>query len=115
MPLCPHCQRLSRPNILMFGDWNYLHTRSQAQRKRQNAWFDLMEYNRSRIVVVELGAGTAIPSVRHFSQSVSESGPNCVKQGSGRAGIDWIIGCKAWIPEFEMLREPIVEHSRSHL
>ncbi len=70
LPLCPHCGGLARPNILMFGDWNYLHTRSQEQRKRQNAWFDLMEHQRSRIVVVELGAGTAIPSVRHFSQGV---------------------------------------------
>ena len=71
LPLCPHCGGLARPNILMFGDWNYLYQRGDAQRKRKDAWFDLMEHSGARIVVVELGAGTSIPSVRNFSQSVS--------------------------------------------
>ncbi len=31
-PLCPKCQRVARPNILMFGDYAWLHQRSALRR-----------------------------------------------------------------------------------
>lgn len=65
-PRCPQCNGLARPNILMFGDWGWLAWRSDAQEKRQAAWLAQVR----RPVVIELGAGTAIPSVRHFTQRV---------------------------------------------
>ncbi|SFU77870.1 SIR2 family NAD-dependent protein deacylase [Pseudoduganella namucuonensis] len=65
-PACPHCGKLARPNILMFGDWDWLERRSEAQAARQQAWLAGVR----RPVVVELGAGTAIPSVRHFSHGI---------------------------------------------
>jgi NAD-dependent SIR2 family protein deacetylase len=66
-PLCPHCGGLARPNILMFGDWNWLEQRSQSQRQRETRWLETIADSEARVVVVEIGAGTAIPSVRHFS------------------------------------------------
>jgi NAD-dependent SIR2 family protein deacetylase len=65
-PTCPHCGGLARPNILMFGDGDWLERRSDAQAARQQAWLAKAR----RPVVVELGAGTAIPSVRHFSNHI---------------------------------------------
>jgi NAD-dependent SIR2 family protein deacetylase len=65
-PTCPHCGGLARPNILMFGDGDWLERRSDAQAARQQAWLAKTR----RPVVVELGAGTAIPSVRHFSNHI---------------------------------------------
>ena len=65
-PTCPHCGGLARPNILMFGDGEWLEDRAAAQEARMQAWLARVR----RPVVVELGAGTAIPSVRHFSHSV---------------------------------------------
>ncbi|MFO1264935.1 MAG: Sir2 family NAD-dependent protein deacetylase [Rhodoferax sp.] len=65
-PLCPHCGGLARPNVLMFGDWGWIDRRSAAQGSRQNAWLSAV----TRPIVIELGAGTTIPSVRHFSQRV---------------------------------------------
>ncbi|KQV85146.1 NAD-dependent deacetylase [Massilia sp. Root351] len=65
-PACPHCGALARPNILMFGDGEWLEDRTAAQEARMHAWLARVR----RPVVVELGAGTAIPSVRHFSHSV---------------------------------------------
>lgn len=65
-PRCPHCGGLARPNILMFGDWEWLEKRSEAQQGRLLRWLASVR----RPVVVELGAGTAIPSVRHFGQRV---------------------------------------------
>lgn len=65
-PRCPACGGLARPNVLMFNDWGWLEQRAAQQQARQNAWLARV----SRPVVIELGAGTAIPSVRHFSQRV---------------------------------------------
>lgn len=64
LPVCPHCGGLARPNILMFGDWGWAEQRSAAQARAQQAWLARVQ----RPVIVELGAGTAVPSVRHFSQ-----------------------------------------------
>jgi NAD-dependent SIR2 family protein deacetylase len=70
LPVCPHCGGLARPNILMFGDeyWQYMY--SEKQRRNQERWLNAIEENKARVVVVEIGAGTAIPSVRHFSQRI---------------------------------------------
>ena len=64
LPLCAKCGGLARPNVLMFGDRDWSDQRAVAQDYRQESW--LREI--SNPVVIELGAGTAIPSVRHFSQ-----------------------------------------------
>ncbi len=65
-PSCPGCGALARPNILMFGDGAWQESRAMAQQTRLNDWLDGVD----RIVVIELGAGTAIPSVRHFSHGL---------------------------------------------
>ena len=66
MPTCPHCGGLARPNVMMFNDWEWLEHRQAKQAARMEQWLSDV----SRPVVVEIGAGTAIPSVRHFSQRV---------------------------------------------
>lgn len=70
-PRCPQCGSLARPNILMFSDWNWLQERSEAQRQRETQWLASIADNQARVVIVEMGAGTAIPSVRHFSHRMS--------------------------------------------
>lgn len=70
-PTCPYCGGLARPNVVMFGDWNWLGTRSEAQRRGETAWLASVAAARGNLVVIELGAGTAIPSVRHFSHTLS--------------------------------------------
>lgn len=65
-PRCSKCGGLARPNILMFGDWGWLDTRTTRQHQALENWLWEVE----RPVVIELGAGTMIPSVRHFSQRV---------------------------------------------
>jgi NAD-dependent SIR2 family protein deacetylase len=65
MPECPRCGALARPNILMFGDWEWVAARTLEQQARFRRW-------RARIarpVVIELGAGTAIPTVRRFGEA----------------------------------------------
>ncbi|MFO1381665.1 MAG: Sir2 family NAD-dependent protein deacetylase [Chitinivorax sp.] len=65
LPTCLSCGGLARPNILMFGDAYWLVGRTRAQQQRFNAW----KSNVKRPVVIEMGAGTSIPTVRHFSEN----------------------------------------------
>ena len=66
-PSCPRCHGLARPNVLMFGDWGWESGRTDAQERRLAAWLDSLE---GPVVVVECGAGTAIPTVRTFGERV---------------------------------------------
>ncbi|MDF1853383.1 MAG: hypothetical protein P1U85_21275 [Verrucomicrobiales bacterium] len=71
LPLCPDCHRVARPNILMFGDGGYLEDRNAFQYERLDRW--LQEAADSRIAIVEMGAGSAVPTVRLFSERVTRS------------------------------------------
>ncbi|MCE2917037.1 MAG: NAD-dependent deacetylase [Rubrivivax sp.] len=66
-PTCPRCGAVARPNILMFGDCDWLDERTRDQQTRLDRWLA----GTRRVVVVEIGAGTAIPSVRRFSQTAA--------------------------------------------
>jgi NAD-dependent SIR2 family protein deacetylase len=65
-PRCPHCGALARPNVLMFSDFEWMEERQAGQQRALDRWLS----NVSRPVVVEIGAGSAIHSVRYFSQRV---------------------------------------------
>ena len=65
-PTCPRCGGLARPNVLIFTDFEWLSAREEAQARRMENWLAGVRAP----VVVEIGAGTAIPSVREFSQRV---------------------------------------------
>lgn len=66
LPLCPSCGAVARPNILMFSDYRWNARRTDAQYSRMRAWVDTVR----RPVVIELGAGTAVPSVRRMSENL---------------------------------------------
>lgn len=66
LPRCPHCGALARPNVLMFSDGAWVEARTQAQSQAL-----LQRLGRARKpLFIELGAGTTVPSVRHFGQGV---------------------------------------------
>lgn len=84
LPVCPHCGALARPNVLMFGDPAWVSRRSSAQRAELMRWLERAE----RIVVVELGAGTDVPSVRNFGQfALIEHGAVLVRINPREAGV----------------------------
>lgn len=72
-PTCPVCGRLARPNILMFNDWHWQSGRRDLQRQMESAWFTRVARAKGNIVIVEMGAGTALPSVRNFSAVMSRN------------------------------------------
>ena len=69
LPSCPSCGGLARPNILMFGDYQWDEQRSSAQGHRLTDWLWLQRTRKLSLVIVELGAGTSIPTVRFFSEN----------------------------------------------
>lgn len=69
LPRCPECGGLARPNILMFGDDGWDERRSFEQEQRLGRW--LRSLGQARLVVIECGAGTAIPTVRHFCEAMA--------------------------------------------
>lgn len=64
-PRCPHSGALARPNILMFNDSAWIAQRTDAQFERLRHWRAAVR----DLIVVELGAGVDIPSVRRMSQA----------------------------------------------
>ena len=76
LPRCPNCGALSRPNILMFGDWDWLEQREQAQSARFNAWLAQLD---GLLAVIECGAGTGLPTVRLYSQRMAALHGNLIR------------------------------------
>ena len=70
LPRCRNCSALARPNILMFGDWSWLGDRTDQQHERFSSWLDELSKLSAKVAVIELGAGGAIPTVRHTSERV---------------------------------------------
>lgn len=64
LPRCPSCGAVARPNILMFGDYGWDGSRTDAQEARFEAWLGALRAREGTLCVVECGAGTAIPTVR---------------------------------------------------
>ncbi len=71
LPKCPQCGELARPNILMFGDYDWDEARTAEQSSRLEEW--LRSINGMKLVIVECGAGTAIPTVRLFSERLARA------------------------------------------
>jgi NAD-dependent SIR2 family protein deacetylase len=72
LPACPRCGGLARPNVLMFGDWGWDGRRTTAQESRLQAWLRGLPSG-SRLLVVECGAGTAVPTVRAFGERLTRA------------------------------------------
>jgi len=84
LPACPRCGDLARPNILMFGDYGWIGRRYDEAEVRVLDW----AVKAKRLVVIEIGAGTAIPSVRRFGEArrVPLVRINVREAGVGREG-----------------------------
>jgi NAD-dependent SIR2 family protein deacetylase len=68
VPLCAACSRTARPNILMFGDYSWLHQRTREQENRFDAF--LSDNRETPLVIIEIGAGSALPTIRNLSEQL---------------------------------------------
>lgn len=62
LPSCPRCGGVARPNVILFGDGESLTAERVKQSRRFWDWEQSVRG--SSLVVVELGVGMAIPSIR---------------------------------------------------
>lgn len=92
LPTCFHCGAIARPAILLFGDWKWNRWRLEAQKAQLDAWLATVR----RLVIIEIGAGTAIPSVRHFSEFqdafLIRINPTDARLPEGKRGISLPMG-----------------------
>ncbi len=65
LPICPECKGLARPNILMFNDWGWISDRTELQYSNLHKWQSQVKH----LVIIEIGAGIHVPTVRNTSES----------------------------------------------
>ncbi|WP_027714840.1 Sir2 family NAD-dependent protein deacetylase [Desulfuromonas sp. TF] len=70
IPRCIRCGGVARPNILMFGDYSWISDRTSAQEDRFEAFLD--SHDRDTMAIVEMGAGTAIPTIRYLGERLGD-------------------------------------------
>ncbi len=74
IPLCPKCGEVARPNILMFGDWYWNAKRTDHQEYLYYTW--RKRNHTKNTVIIELGAGTAIQTVRLEGENIARRNKN---------------------------------------
>ena len=69
LPRCPECGAMARPNVLMFVDGAWVAKERNEQERRYRSW--LASVRGRRLVVLELGAGTAIATIRMLGERLA--------------------------------------------
>jgi len=77
IPQCKYCGDIARPNILMFGDWSWNENRTNKQENRFNTWLRSIQTDNKKLAIIEIGAGTAIPTIRQEGEHLSKSFSSC--------------------------------------
>ena len=92
-PHCPHCGATARPNILMFGDWDWDSRRSDEQQLRFEDFLQRVIVKRLDLIIVEIGAGTAVPTVRLTGERLAkELGAKVIRINPREPEIDPALG-----------------------
>jgi len=66
IPRCIRCGGVARPNVLMFGDSSWIPDRTGRQEVRFGAFLERCAG--AGTVVLEVGAGTSVPTIRNLSE-----------------------------------------------
>jgi NAD-dependent SIR2 family protein deacetylase len=73
LPTCPRCGGIARPNVLMFGDADWISARTSQQERRFGAFISALTDVPRNVTVIELGAGMNVPTVRLTSERLAAS------------------------------------------
>ncbi len=73
LPHCPVCSSLLRPNILMFGDWDYIENEYQA-----NNYYQFMSDVKTPDVVFLIGSSGAVPTNDYVANKLKFYGSKIV-------------------------------------
>jgi len=69
-PLCPKCGKAARPNVLMFNDENWIDGRTKKQELRFIEWRKQTFMAKQRVVIIEIGAGVDVYTIRRIGESL---------------------------------------------
>ena len=69
LPKCKYCDQMARPNILMFGDYSWVEDRTHQQFQFYKEW--LHKLDTGKVAIIEIGAGTAVPTVRFQCEQIA--------------------------------------------
>jgi NAD-dependent SIR2 family protein deacetylase len=64
LPSCPNCKNILRPNVSMFGDYDFYGKPYEYARKKMEKWLQNIEKNNQTLVILEIGCGINQHSVR---------------------------------------------------
>ena len=64
LPKCKNCGKMSRPNVSMFGDFEFYGKPYEHQRKRLNEWLNNIKKQNHRLAILEIGCGINPHSLR---------------------------------------------------
>lgn len=72
LPLCPRgCKSVARPNVLMWGDSEWIGTRTEAQEAAKDTWIRRLVKEGASVCVIDIGSGTAVPTSRLEAESTA--------------------------------------------
>lgn len=87
LPRCPTCGRIARPNLLMFGDGNWIGAPYDSAEEQLWSWQKELQAAHAKIVVIELGAGRAIPTVRWLAEAWHGQGATLIRINPREANV----------------------------
>jgi NAD-dependent SIR2 family protein deacetylase len=78
VPRCPHCNDAClRPNVMIFRDDMLVCSELEAQRHRRSAFE--AQGDAERMVVLEIGAGVVVPSIRMMAESTGAAAAGLIR------------------------------------
>lgn len=76
---CPKCESIARPNILMFGDFEFKSDRTDIQAKLFNQWYyNIFRHDDLNVTVLEFGAGQSVGRLRMQHSSILMDIPDAI-------------------------------------
>lgn len=103
LPQCPRCGGLARPNVLLFYDFSWVSRRMNEQHDRMESWLEALPSGKS-LVVLEIGAGTAVPTVRVCGEDVARRHhAPLIRINPGEAALEDIPGVSLELPALQAL------------
>lgn len=77
LPVCPRCGGLARPGVNLFDDRRWIGVRTHLQARAYRRWLDPLD--RAQLVVVEIGAGLAVPDLRAEGERLLDEGATLIR------------------------------------
>jgi len=64
LPQCPNCKEILRPNVSMFGDYDFYGKPYEYSRKKMEQWIQQIEKKNQKLAILEIGCGLNPHSLR---------------------------------------------------